>query len=220
MSGKAGECRWLLRRYQVDPWSRGREVARGVVRSSPKPEKKAYFLPSERDRDILSPVFYTAAPKYVCIRRLAGARHLSPFVLWTLWPEGGSEPLTSAPRSDFMAQSLVFPSMSVEDSESRRFESTFGWVFLRPILAQHRPRNSFRFLFWKAWNLFSKICAHSERYRNLLAGIFEILTFYGNIAFPLSPVFGLRRTKGVTDDTRNCRVLTCLLPVVCCCQPR
>ena len=35
---------------------------------------------------------------------------------------------------------------------------------------------------------FSKICAHSERYRNVLAGIFEILTFYGNIAFPLSPV--------------------------------
>ena len=36
--------------------------------------------------------------------------------------------------------------------------------------------------------LFSKICAHSERYGNLLAGIFEIPTFYGNIAFPLSPV--------------------------------
>ena len=36
---------------------------------------------------------------------------------------------------------------------------------------------------------FSNICAHSERYRNLLAGIFEILTFYGNIAFPLSPVY-------------------------------
>ena len=35
---------------------------------------------------------------------------------------------------------------------------------------------------------FSNICAQSERYRNLLAGIFEIPTFYGNIAFPLSPV--------------------------------
>ena len=29
-----------------------------------------------------------------------------------------------------------------------------------------------------------KICAHSERYRNLLAGIFEIRSFFGNIAFP------------------------------------
>ena len=37
---------------------------------------------------------------------------------------------------------------------------------------------------------FSKICAHCEQCINLLAGIFEILTFYGNIAFPLSPVYG------------------------------
>ena len=35
---------------------------------------------------------------------------------------------------------------------------------------------------------FSKTCAHSERYRKCLAGMFQILTFYGNIAFPLSPV--------------------------------
>ena len=42
-------------------------------------------------------------------------------------------------------------------------------------------------VFEKIGTFFSKICAHSERYRNLLAGIFEILTFYGNIAFPLSP---------------------------------
>ena len=43
--------------------------------------KKGLFLPPERDREFLSPVFYTAAPKCVCIRRLAGARHLSPVVL-------------------------------------------------------------------------------------------------------------------------------------------
>ena len=42
--------------------------------------------------------------------------------------------------------------------------------------------------FEKFETIFRRICAHSERYRNLLAGIFEILTFYGNIAFPLSPV--------------------------------
>ena len=43
-------------------------------------------------------------------------------------------------------------------------------------------------VFEKLKSCFLKICAHSERYSNLLAGIFEILTFYGNIAFPLSPV--------------------------------
>ena len=49
---------------------------------------------------------------------------------------------------------------------------------------------------------FSKICAHSERYRNLLAGIFEILTFYGNIAFPLSPV--LDRWQWKRDVPKFC----------------
>ena len=86
--GEPGSCR--ARPVNVDdgledmrwiPWSRGREVARGVLRSSPKPEKKTYFLPSERDRESLSPVFYTAAPKCVCIRRLAGARNIPPVVL-------------------------------------------------------------------------------------------------------------------------------------------
>ena len=43
-------------------------------------------------------------------------------------------------------------------------------------------------VFEKFVTVFSKICAHSERYRNLLAGVLEILTFYGNITFPLSPV--------------------------------
>ena len=60
--------------------SRGREVARGVLRSYLKPDK-VYFLPSETDQESLSPVFYTAAPKCVCIRYLAGARHVSSVVL-------------------------------------------------------------------------------------------------------------------------------------------
>ena len=60
---------------------RGREVARGALRSSTKPEKNVYLLPSERDREFLSSVFYTSAPKCVCIMRLAGAGHVSPAVL-------------------------------------------------------------------------------------------------------------------------------------------
>ena len=53
-------------------------------------------------------------------------------------------------------------------------------------------------VFEKFETFFSKICADSERYRNFLAGIFEILTFYRNIAFPLlSPVL-LEKIKTVT----------------------
>ena len=36
------------------------------------------------------------------------------------------------------------------------------------------PGNIFCFFFEKFESFFSKICAHSERYRNILAGIFEV----------------------------------------------
>ena len=43
----------------------------------------------------------------------------------------------------------------------------------------------FNYYFFKFETFLSKICAHSERYRNLLAGIFEVGTFLGkNIEFP------------------------------------
>ena len=65
------------------------------------------------------------------------------------------------------------------------FFSGRSWPKLGPRSAQEL---FFFGVFEKFETFFSKICAHSERYRNLLAGIFEIRTFYGNIAFPLSPV--------------------------------
>ena len=74
--------------------------------------------------------------------------------------------------------------MSVEDSESRRFElSEFCQAGLGPRSAQELL---FPFFFGKFETFFLKICAHSERYRILLAGIFEFRTFLGNIEFPLS----------------------------------
>ena len=43
--------------------------------------KKCSYLPSERDLDLSSSVFWNLEPKCVCIIRLAGARHVSPAVL-------------------------------------------------------------------------------------------------------------------------------------------
>ena len=54
-------------------------------------------------------------------------------------------------------------------------------------------------VFEKFETFFSKICDHSERYRYLLAGIFEILTCYGNIAFPLSPLKTFRSFYPMTS---------------------
>ena len=48
-------------------------------------------------------------------------------------------------------------------------------------------RSIFFGVFEKFESFFFEDLCSSERYRNLLAGIFEIPTFYANIAFPLSP---------------------------------
>ena len=62
--------------------------------------------PSEGDKKKLSPVFYSSAPKCVVSDAWpAPATYHRPFCEHC---EGGSEPRTSAPRSDFMAQSLAF----------------------------------------------------------------------------------------------------------------
>ena len=94
------------------------------------------------------------------------------------------------PRSDFMAQSLflsidVYSGLGISSLRTNiltEFCSGRSWPKIGPGII------FFVFFFEKFETCFSKICAHSERYRNLSAGIFEILTFYGNIASPLSPI--------------------------------
>ena len=84
-----------------------------------------------------------------------------------------------------MAQSLVLsidvcPGLGISPLQTNIWLS-FSWPKIGPGMF-------FFGVFEKFETFFSKICAHSERYRNLLAGIFEILTFDGNIAFTLSSV--------------------------------
>ena len=55
----------------------------------------------------------------------------------------GRSPQRARPVQISWSSRCFFRSMSVQDSQSRRFEQTFGRVFLRPILAQDRPRNYF-----------------------------------------------------------------------------
>ena len=73
--------------------------------------------------------------------------------------------------------------MSVEDSESRRFELN---IWLAEFFSGRSWRNIWPgFFFFRFFVLqrlepfFVIICAHSERYRHLMASIFEIQTFFG-----------------------------------------
>ena len=72
MSGKAGECRWRPRRYKVDPWSTGREDARGVLRSSPKPEKRSIFAIGEGSRSFVACFLHSSAQ--MCLYQTSGRR--------------------------------------------------------------------------------------------------------------------------------------------------
>ena len=58
-----------------------------------------------------------------------------------------------------------------------------GCVFKRLILAQHLPKNNFPIFISTLETSIMTVCAHSERYKKLMEGIFEILFFFGNVAF-------------------------------------
>ena len=60
--------------------------------------------------------------------------------------------------------------MSVEDSEFRRFELTFGWVFLTPILAQDVPRNYFFGFFLIVWDFFFEDLCSSRAVQKSFGG--------------------------------------------------
>ena len=68
--------------------------------------------------------------------------------------------------------------MCIRDRHLAEFFSGRSW-------AKIGPGSIFFGVFEKFETFFSKICAHSERYRNLFAGIFEIRTFYGKKNVPI-----------------------------------
>ena len=84
--------------------------------------------------------------------------------------------------------------MSVEDSESRRFEPKIGRSFSQADVgptskADVGPTSALDLLFSglsTSQELFSIYVAHRKRILFFLAGIFEIHTFYGNFAVPLA----------------------------------
>ena len=139
--GRGQWSRWQPRRYEGDPWSRGREVAPCVLRSSPT-TRKNYFC-YRRGIEILCRLFFS---------------HQRPSVFFQT--PGRRPPYVTGPscdhcdsgvdRSLYRARPVQIPwrshrccrSMSVRNSKFRRFKWSV-WVFLRPILTQHLARSCF-----------------------------------------------------------------------------
>ena len=78
VSGRASEYRWWRRRNQVNPSSRGRGIARGVLRSSPKPKKKKLAV-WEGLRFFVACVLQSSAQKFVSDAWPAPATYHPPY---------------------------------------------------------------------------------------------------------------------------------------------
>ena len=172
----------------MDPWYRGREVTRGVLRSSPKPEKKPIFSIGEGSRYFVACFLHSSAQ--VCLYQTPG-RHPPPITgrfvntvtrVWVGAPNGRAPFRFHGAVVGFVDRCLSrIRNLAASNKHLAEFFSGRSWPKIGPGII-------FFGVFEKFETFFPKICAHGERYRNLLAGIFEILTFYGNIAFPSSPV--------------------------------
>ena len=154
----------------------------------PPPPKKIYFLLSERDR-FFRRLFCTQQRPHVLLpdsRPTPATHHRSFFNTVTRgWVGAPNE----RARFRFHGGVVVFVNrclsrtrnLAASNKHVAEFFSGRFWAKIGPGLFRGGG-------FGKFETFFLKIFAHSERYRNRLAGIFEISTFYGNIAFPLSPV--------------------------------
>ena len=142
----------------------------------PNLKKGLFFAIGEGSRK-LSPVFYTAAPT---------GRFVN-----TVTRGSVGAPITSAPRSDFMAQSLVLsldvcPGLGISPLRTNIWLS-FSQADLCPRSAQELFFSFFLKSLRLLFRIFVLIASGTEIFwRESL----KLQLFYGNIAFPLSLVEG------------------------------
>ena len=98
-----------------------------------------FLFPSERDRVFVACFIHSSAQ--MCLYQTPGRR--PPRITGRF----GNTAVTTVQIS--WCSRWFCRSMSAEDSESSRFELTFGGVFIRASLRQHLPNNSFFRLFFK-----------------------------------------------------------------------
>ena len=135
----------------------------------PNLKKKTYFLPSERVRELFSPVFYNSSAQ-MCLYQTPGRRPapiIGGFVNTVTrgWVGAPNE------RAPFRFHGAVVGFVDRCLSRTRNLAASNKHL-AELFSGRSWPGMIFFGVFEKFETFFSKICAHSERYRNLLAGIF------------------------------------------------
>ena len=168
--------------------SRGREVAAASNALLPNLKKGRFFAIGEGSRIFPACFLHSSAQK--CLYQTPSRRPppiTGRFVNtvtrgWVGAPNGRAPFRFHGAVAGFVARCLSRTrNLAASNKHLAEFFSGRSWPKIGPGFFFFGVLEKFE-------TFFSKICAHGEWYRNLLAGIFEILTFYGNIAFPLSPV--------------------------------
>ena len=144
VTGKANEYRWRPRRYQVDQWSRRRELAGGVLRYPPKPgEKNLFFAIRDGSRNCV--IYFVHTSGQLLFYHTPGQRppYVTGYCVNTVtlgWVGAPNE------RTPFKFHDAVVGFVDRCLSRTRKLAAsnhTNAWVFLTPVLAHHRPHNCF-----------------------------------------------------------------------------
>ena len=146
-------------------------------------------MPSERDRELLSPVSDTAAPKCVCTGRLGGAHRLSPVVFVNTVTRGWvGAPNERAPFS-FMAQSLVLSIAVCPGLGISPLRTNISLSFSQADLGPRSAQELFFVFFLKSLKLFFRrfvlIASGTEIFWRVSL---KFQLFMETSRFPLSPV--------------------------------
>ena len=162
----------------MTPSSRGREVARGVVRSSPRPEKSSIFCDRRGIETFFGCFLLTSTQMY--LYQTPGPRppRITGRVVNTVtrgWVRAPNE------RAPFTFYGAVVGFVHRCLSRTRNLAAS-KYHLADFSQADPSPTSA------HVGTCFVNIRDHSERYRKRIAGIFETQTCFGNIAFPLSSV--------------------------------
>ena len=176
----------------MDPWCRGREVARGVLRSSPKPEKRPIFC-HRRGIEIFCRLFSTQQRPNVFVSEAWPA----PATDHRSFCEHCDQRVGRNPnkRVPFRFHGAVVGFVDRRLSRTRNLAALnkqLAEFFSGRSWAKIGPGIIFCFFFEKFDFFFRRFVLIASGTEIFWRVSFEIQTFYGNIAFPLSPVSCLR----------------------------